>query len=73
MAIRVALFAVPTVAVAGLVLLLNGLDASAGIAVAAFGLVAVTSGAALGYFADRLPEFPQIRRPHRLAGFHHGD
>ncbi len=70
MAIRIALFAVPAVVVAGLVLLLNGLDASVGIAVAAFGLVAVLSGIAIGYFADRLPELPQIRRSHRLAGVH---
>ena len=73
MATRIALFAVPGFAVAGLVLLLNGLDASAGIAVAAFGLVAVATGTALGYFADRLPELPQARRPHRLASMHHGD
>ncbi len=73
MALRIALFAVPVVAVAGLVLLLNGLGASAGIAVAAFGLVAVATGIALGYFADRLPEFPQARRPHRLASIHYGD
>lgn len=53
MATRIALFAVPTVTVAGLVSLLNGLDAGAGIAVAALGLVAVVSGATLGYFADR--------------------
>lgn len=56
MAIRIALFAVPTAIVAGLVLLLNQLDASPDIAVVAFGLVAVTSGAALGYFAHQLPE-----------------
>jgi len=43
------------------VLLLNKLDASAGIAVAAFGLVAVMSGGTLGYFADRLPEIPRAR------------
>lgn len=73
MAMRIALFVVPAVAVAGLVLLLNGVDASAGIAVAAFGLAAVLSGAALGYFADRFPELPQARRPHRLAGVRHGD
>lgn len=72
MAIRIALFAVPAVAVAGLVLLLN-LGASAGIAVAAFGVFAVATGTALGYFADRLPELPQARRPHRLASVHHGD
>jgi len=52
-AIRIALIAVPAVAVAGLVLLLNGLDTSAGIAVAAFGLIAVATGTALGYFADQ--------------------
>ena len=72
MAIRISLFAVPAVAVTGLVLLLNGLDASAGIAVAAFGLVAVATGSAVGYFADRLPEPSQTRRPHRSAGVHHG-
>ena len=76
MAIRVALFAMPTAAVIGLVLLLNGLDAGVGIAVAALGSVAVLSGAALGYFADRLPELPQARRRHadgtrRFAGAHH--
>ncbi len=77
MAIRVALFAMPTAAVIGLVLLLNGLDAGVGISVAALGAVAVLSGAALGYFADRLPELPQARRrrhtegTRRLAGTHH--
>lgn len=73
MAIRIALFAVPPIMVVGLVLLLNGLGASAGIAVAAFGLVAVATGTALGYFADCLPELPQARRPQHLAGIHHGD
>jgi hypothetical protein len=60
-AIRIVLIAVPAVAVAGLLLLLNGLDANAGIAVAAFGPVAVATGTALGYFADRLPELPRRR------------
>ena len=73
MALRVALFVVPAAAVAGLVFLLNGLDAGSGVAVAAFGLVATLSGVALGYFADRLPELPRARRPHRLPGLHHGD
>lgn len=59
MAIRTGLIAIPAAAVVGLVLLLNGLDAGAGIAAAAFGAVAITSGAALGYFADRLPELPK--------------
>jgi hypothetical protein len=73
MAIRIALFAVPAVAVAGLVLFLNGVDASAGIAVAALGVLAVVTGAMLGYFADRLPEFPGARRPHRPTGLHSGN
>jgi energy-converting hydrogenase Eha subunit A len=75
MAIRVAIFAIPTVAVIGVVLLLNGLDAGTGIAVAALGSVAVLSGAAMGYFADRLPELPRARRheegTRRFAGAHH--
>lgn len=67
MALRIALFAVPMAAAAGLVLLLNALDAQVGIAVAAVGVVAVASGAALGYFADRLPELPWERHGHRHA------
>jgi hypothetical protein len=70
MAIRIAIFAIPTVAVVGLVLLLNGLDAGAGIASAALGVVAVASGAALGYFADRLPELRRARRAHPLMSRH---
>lgn len=73
MATRIALFATPVAAVVGLVLLLNGLNAAAGIATAALGVIAVASGASLGFFADRLPALPQARRPHRLAGIHHGD
>jgi hypothetical protein len=61
MVLRIALFAVPMAAVAGLVLLLNALNAEAGVAVAALGVVAVASGSALGYFADRLPELPWAR------------
>lgn len=76
MALRIALAALPAATVVALVLLLNGLDAGAGVAVAALGMVAVASGAALGYFADRLPELPRARRRHadgtrRLAGVHH--
>jgi hypothetical protein len=70
MAIRIALFAVPAAAVTGVVFLLNGLDASAGVAVAVFGMVAVASGTALGYFADRLPELPRGRRSHPLIPRH---
>ena len=73
MVIRIALFAVPAVAVAGLVLFLNGVNAGAGIAVAALGVFAVATGATLGYFADRLPELPRTRRSYRPAGLHHGD
>jgi hypothetical protein len=62
MAIRVGLVVVPILAVIGLVLLLNGLDAPPGIAAASLGAVAVASGGALGYFADRLPD---LRRPSR--------
>lgn len=64
MALRIALFAVPLATAPGLVLLLNALDAQAGVAVAAMGLLAITSGAALGYFADRLPELPRVRHGH---------
>jgi len=69
-AIRFALLAVPAAAVTGLVLFLNGVDANAGIAAAAFGVLAVVSGAMLGYFADRLPELPGARRRPRPAGLH---
>jgi hypothetical protein len=74
MFLRIGLFVVPAVAAVGLVLLLNGLGAGAGVAVLALGLLAVASGVALGYFADRLPELPTVRRRHnaqsstRLAG-----
>jgi MFS family permease len=59
------------------VLLLNAVDASAGIAVASLGVVMVISGAAFGYFADRLPELPGARRRRsqasaRLADIHNG-
>ena len=59
--------------VAGLVLFLNGVDASAGIAVAALGVLAVATGATLGYFAHHLPELPGARRSHRPTGLHRGD
>ena len=73
MAIRIALFAAPTAAVVGLVLLLNSVDAGAGIAVASLGLVVVASGAAFGYFAGRLPELPWARHAHPFTGVHHGN
>jgi hypothetical protein len=67
MAIRVALFALPTALVVGIVLLLNGVDAGAGIAAAVLGLVAVAGGAALGYFADRLSMLPPARATRPLV------
>ena len=73
-----ALFVVPAAVSVGLVLLLNGVGASAGVAVISLGLVAVLSGAALGYFADQLPELPvawrrrRTQSANRLAGIHHG-
>ena len=70
MAIRIGIFAIPTATVVGMVLLLNGLNAGAGIAVAALGVVAVASGTALGYFADRLPELPRARRARPLVPRH---
>jgi hypothetical protein len=73
MAIRVALFVLPALAMAGLVLFLNSVEATAGMAAASMGLVAVASGAALGFYADHLPELPCADRPHRLAGAHHSD
>lgn len=77
MALRIMLAVVPLVAVGGLVLVLNSLDVGAGIAVATLGFVAVLGGAAVGYFADRLPEIRRTGRRHsdgagHLAGVHHG-
>lgn len=66
MTTRIALFAILVASVVGLVFLLNGVGAGAGIAAAALGLVAVSGGAALGYFSDRLPERPRERRAHPL-------
>jgi cyanate permease len=70
MVLRIALFAIPMAAISGLVPLLNALDAQVGVAVAAFGLVAVASGIALGCFADRLPELPGARHGRHEAGDH---
>jgi len=55
MAIQIRLFGIPAVAVVGLVLLLNSLNASPGIAFAAYTVLAVATGAAIGHFVDRLP------------------
>jgi ABC-type proline/glycine betaine transport system permease subunit len=58
MVLRIAVFGIPALAVIGLVLLLNGLEASPGLAVAAYAVLAVCTGATIGYFADRLLEQP---------------
>jgi hypothetical protein len=73
MAIRVALIAIPTATIVGLVVLLNSLDASPGIAVAALMVVAALSGATFGYFADRLPELPRARHSAHPLVPHHVD
>jgi hypothetical protein len=61
MAIGIALFGIPPLAAIGLVLLLNGLDADAGLTAAAFTVVSVAIGAAIGSFADRLPGARPVR------------
>lgn len=73
MVVRIALFAIPLLLLAGLVLLLNALDAAPGIAIASFSLLAVSTGAAIGYFADRLSGPQRARRSHRLLGARHAD
>jgi hypothetical protein len=67
MVIRIALFGIPPVAVVGLVFLLNSLNASAGIAFAAFTAVAVATGVAIGRFADRLPGAESSRGAHSAS------
>jgi hypothetical protein len=70
MAIRIALFGVPAVAVVGLVFLVNALNASAGITFAAFTVIAVATGAAIGCFADRLPGAQRGREAHTASRRH---
>lgn len=72
MALLIALFAIPAVAVVGLVFLLSSTNASAGIAVAAYTLLAVATGASIGYFADRLPGGQRSRDAH-TASHRHGN
>lgn len=71
--LRFVLVVTPITAVIGLVMMLNDLHPNPGVAVVAFGAVAVISGATLGYFADRLPEMPRPHRPHPLTGARHGN
>ena len=67
MALYVALFGLPAVAVVGLVLLLNSTNASAEITVAAFTVAAAAIGAAIGCFADRLPGAQPGRKAHTAS------
>jgi hypothetical protein len=61
MALRIAAFGIPALAVVGLVLLINRFEASPGTAVAAYAAIAVLSGVTIGYFADRLLGQPPKR------------
>jgi hypothetical protein len=58
MAHRLLLCAIPVALVIALVELVNWLEAGPGVAVAALGLLAVSIGTTIGFFADRLPELP---------------
>lgn len=61
MVLRLAVFGIPALAVVGLVLLLNRLEVSPGLALAAYAVVAVSTGAIIGYFADHLLGRPRER------------
>jgi hypothetical protein len=52
--LRALVFAVPFVALAGLTVVLKRVGADAGVLFAAFALIAVLTGSAIGYFSDRL-------------------
>jgi len=52
--LRVLVFAVPFVALAGLTVVLKRIGADAGVLFAGFALIAVLTGSAIGYFSDRL-------------------
>lgn len=72
MALRITVFGVPFFAVVGLVFLLNSLEASPGVAVAAYAVIAIVTGATIGYFADRLLGGPP-ERPSGPASHLHPD
>jgi hypothetical protein len=57
----IALIVLASALVIGLVELLNRLEAGPGIAAVAVCTTAVAGGSLLGYFADRLPQFPRKR------------
>lgn len=54
MVLRITVFGIPAIAVVGLVLLMNSLEASPALALAAYAFIAVSTGATIGYFGDRL-------------------
>lgn len=62
MAFRIALFVIPALSVIGLVILFNSLNAPPSLFVAAYTLIAGSTGAAIGCFANRSPERPSSRR-----------
>lgn len=64
--LRFLVFVVPFIALAGLAILLKQVDASAGLAFGSFGVIAVSTGIAIGNFADRLVG-PQKRSPAAIA------
>jgi hypothetical protein len=60
---RIALIYLSVLTVAAaLVLSLNALDASMGVAAAAYALFAISIGFAIGSFIDRIPEMPRPGR-----------
>lgn len=70
MALYIALFCIPAVAVVGLVFLLDRTNANAEITVAAFTVVSATIGAAIGRFADRLPGAEPSHKGHTASRRH---
>jgi hypothetical protein len=70
MASRTALLLSPALAVVGMVLLLNWIDAGPGLAAVGLMTVAVVGGALFGVFADRLPVLVPARRRGRLVPRH---
>jgi hypothetical protein len=70
MGIRIALFAIPALVAIGVVLLLNTLNASAGIAVAIYTVAAMAIGTAIGCNADRLPGTRPSEQTHPPSDTH---
>lgn len=63
---RIALVYIAVLAVtAVLVLSLNALEAGTPVSVAVYALFAISTGFAIGYFVDRIPEISRPRRTRR--------